>query len=147
MAIKDFEKHHGVVFSRLIHMYEGIKITADINQDNSSYIINDKLGFYIKHSAKRLTPWQFTFKAQHHQSITKLNKLYGNGYVVFVCNSDGICAITFKDYFKLIRDIEDEQIKNISVSRLKNEQYSVSGTDGELEHKIQDNNFQLYCSK
>lgn len=141
--IKEFEKYHGIAFARLIHKYGAMKISANINQDNSSYLINDEFGFYIKFSTKRLTPWQFTFTEQHHQCIEELSESTRAGYVAFVCNFDGICCIKFDDYFKLIKDISEGQAKSISISRSKNEQYYASGTDGELNFKISDSNINL----
>lgn len=141
--IKAFEKYHGSVFCRLIHKYGEMKIAANINQDNSSYLINDSLGIYVKFSTKRLTPWQFTFNEQHYKSIINLFKLCDVGYVIFVCNDDGLCCVDFKDYFKLISDLREGQTKSISISRFKNEQYYVSGSDGELKNKISESTISL----
>jgi len=144
--IKVFEKYHGSAFSRLINKYGALKITANINQDNSSYIINNCLGIYIKFSTKRLTPWQFTFTEQHHKSIVNLSQLGEDNYLIFVCNDDGLCCITFKEYFNLISDITESLTKSIIITRFKNEKYYVSGSDGELKNKISDSCIEMLNS-
>jgi hypothetical protein len=141
--VKDFEKYHGIALTRFAHSFGEIKINSNINQDNSSYIINDFLGLYIKFSKKRLTPWQFTFNYEHNKCINDLSQICDKGYVVFICNNDGICCITFDEYFKLISNVESELAKSISISRFKNEKYQVSGTDGVLKGKISDSYIEL----
>lgn len=136
--IKDYEKYHGIALTRFVHNLGEIKVVSNINQDNSSYIINDYLGIYIKFSKKRITPWQFTFNADHNKCVKNLAQTCDKGYVVFVCNDDGICCIPFSDYFNLISLIDEQQTKSISISRFKNEKYHVSGTDGKLKQKISD---------
>lgn len=136
--IKDFEKYHGSFFARVAHNYKNIKISLFENNDNSSYIINDNCGVYIKFSKKRLTPWQFTFTHEHYNYIKELSKETIKGYVVLLCHDDGFCCVDFNEFYTIITDIEVGLSKTVSVSRFKNQQYSVSGTDGKINHKFVD---------
>jgi hypothetical protein len=138
--VKEFEIYHGIVFSKLIHKFGEIKVHSLVNNDNSSYVINDSMGIYIKFSKKRLTPWQFTFSSEHYNSIGSLYSQYKKVYIILVCNEDGICCIKYEDFINVISCIDENNSKSILISRVKNEQYSVSGTDGALKHKIPDNN-------
>lgn len=141
--IKEFEIFHGVVFSRLTHKFGQIKINSLVNGDNSSYVINDSIALYIKFSRKRLTPWQFTFSDEHFNSIITLSNQFSKVYIVFVCNDDGICCISLEEFLFNIVNIEENSTKSILISRAKNEQYGVSGTDGKLKYKISDSNICL----
>jgi len=141
--IKEFEMFHGIVLSRLTHKFGQIQISSMVNGDNSSYVINGSIAIYIKFSKKRLTPWQFTFTNEHFNKIMVLSNQYPKVYVVFVCNDDGICCISLEEFLINITNIEVNCTKSILISRSKNEQYGVSGTDGKLKYKISDSNICL----
>ena len=51
--IKEFEFYHGVVLSRLIHSGSSITIKTHKTDSNASYILNNSIGLYIKHSKKK----------------------------------------------------------------------------------------------
>lgn len=141
--IKEFEQYHGIALSRLAHRLGELKISTDVNSDNSSYILNDSCGLYIKFSKKRLTPWQFTFNSEHYTSIEILAQSIEKGYVVFVCGMDGLCCVSFDDFFYIINGIEDGMSKSVSISRFKKQQYQVSGTDNEIRKKFADSEMTL----
>lgn len=136
--IKDYEQYHGIALSRIAHKYGKLNISTDFNNDNSSYLLNNEIGLYIKFSKKRLTPWQFSFNADHYQDILKLAENTKSGYLALVCGFDGVCCISFDDFFYLINGIERGTIKSISVARFKNQQYQVTGSDNQLKRKIAD---------
>lgn len=141
--VKEFEQYHGIVLSRLAHNSGELKISTDINSDNSSYILNDICGIYIKFSKKRLTPWQFTFNSDHYDSIKKLAEKTDKGYVVFVCGFDGLCCLSFEEFFFIIQNIDFDAAKSVSISRFKNQQYQVNGTDNEIKRKFADSELDL----
>lgn len=141
--VKDYEKYHGIVFTRFVHNLGEIKISSNINNDNSSYVLNDKIGLYLKLSKKRVTPWQFTFTCEHDSIINELLGGFQKGYVVLVCNNDGICCIKYTEYLQVITTIQQNQSKSISISRMKNEMYQVVGTDGILKYKLPDGYIEL----
>jgi len=134
--IKEFEMYHGIVLSKLVHINNNIEISSDVNNDNSSYILNKSCGLYIKFSKKRLTPWTFTFNFEHNNAIESLSSLTTTGYVVFVCGNDGICCVEFQEFFFAIGQMVEGDKKSISISRFKKEQYLVSGSNYEISHKF-----------
>lgn len=140
---KEFEQYHGIVLSRLIHSYGELEISSDINSDNSSYLINNQCGIYIKYSKKRITPWQFNFNFEHYNAIINLMKVSKIGYVIFVCGFDGLCCVNFNDFLYIINGIDENCSKSVSISRFKNQQYKVSGTDNELSRKYADGEIDL----
>ena len=68
--IKEFEFYHGVVFTKLIHSSKKcISIKSFPTSSNASYIYNENIGIYIKHSTKRLSPWHFSLQKIHLDEI------------------------------------------------------------------------------
>jgi hypothetical protein len=134
--IKEFEYHHGIVFSRILHFFEeNVCVRPYPSQDNASYVINDNIGIYIKYSTKRLTPWRFSFLKRHQDEILDMKNKFGSVFLLLVCNNDGIVALSFDDLKSILNEAHDE-VEWISVSRHRREMYSVSGSDGDLKFKI-----------
>lgn len=139
--IKEFEFFHGLVFARMIHsMNESILIRSFPTDSNSSYIINDSIGIYIKYSTKRMTPWRFTFKQEHQNEIEEMKKSLEKVFLILVCNDDGIVCLSYKE-LKQILDGHHDPIEWISADRHKREMYAVNGSNGELRFKIGPNDF------
>jgi len=137
----EFEFYHGVALCRLIHhdQIESVKLYP--SPGNASYIVNGEIGIYIKYSAKRMSPWRFTFKRDHQEEISEMKQLlHHEVYLVLVCGEDGIACLRF-DEVKKILDHVHEDIEWVSVSRRPREKYTVCGHDGKLNFKISDSSF------
>ncbi|MES2419551.1 MAG: hypothetical protein V4541_15300 [Bacteroidota bacterium] len=134
--IKEFEFYHGVVFSKLIHSIpDGISIKLYPSPSNASYVINDNIGIYIKHSTKRMSPWRFSFQKVHQDEILQMQEQFRNIFVLLVCGKDGIVTLSFEELKTILNDIHSET-EWISASRMRNKEYSIKGSDGSLEKKI-----------
>jgi len=138
--MQDFEFFHGAAVIKIVHSGR-FKTIESFGKSNSVYLIDEKIGLYIKYSQKRMSPWVFTFDKEHVKEIKDINDLLSNIFIVFVCNDDGICCIDWKEFCTLISVDNSSYPKWIKVSRKKNEKYSVSGVDGELKHKIGNSDF------
>ncbi|MCF7887764.1 MAG: hypothetical protein K9L76_00645 [Candidatus Omnitrophica bacterium] len=139
--IKEFEKYHGAVFTRLLHgISETVTIDTYPTKSHASYVVNKKIGLYIKHSTNRMTPWVFTFKKIHQDEIIEIKNKLGEIYIVFVCHDDGIVCLSF-DEFKKVLDHNHEDIEWVRIARNPRQKYSVSGKDGKLRFKIGENEF------
>jgi hypothetical protein len=139
--IKEFEFFHGVVFSRIFHEYnKNIKIKTYPTKSNSSYVVNDSVGVYIKYSSKRLSPWRFSFMKEHQDEILKMNNSLSEVFIIFVCNDDGIVCLGFEE-FKQILNYAHNEMEWICLSRGAREKYCVCGKDGKLKLKIGGNEF------
>lgn len=134
--IKEFEFYHGIVFSKLIHnIQNGISIKLYPSSSNASYIINESVGIYIKHSAKRMTPWRFSFQKCHQDEIFNMQEELNKVFVLLVCGEDGVVALSYEELKTILDDTHDE-IEWISASRTRNKDYEIKGSDGKLEKKI-----------
>lgn len=134
--IRDFEFYHGLVFARILHATQRpLSVKPFQSISNSSYVINDKIGIFIKYSAKRLTPWRFTFKKEHQEEIELLKTSSQKVFLVLVCGDDGIVCLSY-DELKKILDNQHDPIEWISADRHKRKMYAVNGSNGELDCKI-----------
>ncbi len=134
--LKEFQFYHGVVFSKILHStLERVTLQSFPTPDNASYILNRKVGIYIKYSSKRLSPWRFSFAKRHQDEILELKKKAGKVFLVLVCNDDGIVILSYRELKKILNK-KHEDAEWISVSRNKRKMYSVKGSDGELNFKI-----------
>jgi len=139
--INEFEFFHGAVFSGILHGAKTeVRLSAYRDDDNATYVLNDKVGLYIKYSTKRLTPWRFSFLEKHQEQIKALKKNFGNVYLILVCNKDGIVILSYED-LRQILDENIELVEWVSVTRGKGKMYGVKGSDGELEFKVGRNMF------
>ncbi len=138
--MKDFEFFHGAALIRIIHDNISDSIKKYTN-NNSSYAINSETGIYIKYSQSRMSPWNFSFSDVHVNEIKDMKNNFGEVYIVLVCNHNGICCLNFEEFSAVI-SIENKNFpKWIKASRMKGEKYFISGSDGELKHKIGDSDF------
>jgi len=134
--IKEFEFYHGLVFARILHATQKpISIKPFPSPDNASYVLNDKVGIYIKYSTKRLSPWRFSFQKRHQDEILDMKNKIGEVFLLLVCNDNGIVAMSFEEIKQILNE-KHEQVEWISAARGKREMFAIKGSDGELEFKI-----------
>lgn len=152
--INKFEFYHGSVLTELLHgSKKPVSIKLYPTKSNASYTLNNKIGMYIKHSTKRLSPWRFSFAKEHQDEILEMKNSLGEVFLVLVCGTDGVVAISFNELKMVLNEIH-EPVEWISASRTKNKEYTIKGTDGSLGHKISRKDFPRkilesidYCSK
>jgi len=139
--IKEFEFYHGAVLSNLLHN-SGKSITVELypSESNASYVIDKKIGIYIKHSSKRMSPWRFSFSKEHQDEILEMKNKLDEVFSLLVCGEDGIVSLSFDELKKILNETH-EPVEWISITRNKNEEYAIKGTDGSLGHKISRNEF------
>ena len=131
--IGEFERYHGAAIRDLVvGCGKPVRIEAsdDVGRVNT-YILNRKIGVYIKHSASRLPPWQFTYGDDNLAEIERLRKRSRSVWLVHVCGQDGFVALTY-DEFRSINSVDAETTRFVRVDRDRNTMYRVNGTDGKL---------------
>ncbi len=139
--IKEFEFYHGVIFARIIHAAQReISFKLFPTSDNASYVIDNKVGIYIKYSEKRLSPWRFSFQKRHQEEILEMKNKIGEVFLLLVCHDDGIVVLSFNEIRQILNEIY-EDTEWISAARGKRQMYTIKGSDGKLEFKIGHNDF------
>ena len=140
MALNEYEFYNGVVLNRLIRKGKPIKIDVFPTSGNNSFMINEKVGLYLKYSTKKISPWRFSFTKEHQEEMKIMRDLLENIYLVLICGKDGIACIEYEE-LKQVLDEYYEDVEWVSASRLKREQYSIKGSNGKLDFKIADTDY------
>jgi hypothetical protein len=131
--IGEFELYHGAALRNLIvEADRPITITADDHLGRvNSYSVDGHLGLYIKHSHKRLPPWQFTYQPEHLLELDSLLEKHEKVWLIHVCGLDGIVAITI-DEFHAMNPEGCETTCFVRIDRDRNTMYRLNGTAGPL---------------
>jgi len=138
--IKEFEFYHGAVLAKIAQTDKKISINSYSKNNSYTYVINDKIGLYIKHCSNRMTPWSFSFARAHQDQIKEMADRLDHVFIALVCGKDGIACLSF-DELKIILNHDHNDHEWVRVSRRPREKYAVKGSDGKLKFKIAYNHF------
>lgn len=138
--IHEFEFYHGAVLTKIALDGHDSDIKSYNSPSRSSYVINNKIGLYIKHSTNRLTPWSFSFAREHQTEIQEMSEAFDNVFIALVCGKDGIVCLSFKE-LKYVLDDEHNDHEWVRVSRRPREKYTIKGSDGKMRFKIAHSDF------
>jgi hypothetical protein len=130
----DYERYHGVVLRELIVKAEAPLLieTRDDTGRVNSFRLNGRTGIHIKHSSKRLAPWQFTFNEDNWREVQILCEECLSAWVVFVCGLDGIVCLSVAELEK-VTEAEAASTRFIRVNRDRATMYRIFGNDGKLD--------------
>ena len=135
--IDEYELYHGAVLRRIIASTN--RTTSwrvdDISGRVDSFAINERVAVHIKHSKKRLSPWQFTFSKENIEELIGLDERYEQLYVCLVCHTDGVVVLLPNEFLEVTGPAKSE-VFWVRVERTKNTMYSVSGSSGTLPNKL-----------
>ena len=72
--IGEFEQYHGAALRDLIvGAKQPLRVEADDDHGRvNSFIVNGGVGIHIKHSSKRLPPWQFVYSDENLSETVRL---------------------------------------------------------------------------
>jgi len=132
--IKDFEFYHGVVIRELVTAIAPAPVSISVEDRHgrlNAFKINEQVGLYIKHSSKRLGPWQFTFDDDSCSEIEWLAERLSDVWIALVCGHDGFLCLTREEF--LVANSPDEDATSfIRVDRDKRSMYRVNGSSGPI---------------
>jgi hypothetical protein len=133
--IGEFERYHGAAIRELIvGANRPLKIeTYDDMGRVNTYRIDDTVGIHIKHSSKRLPPWQFTYLNENLLEIERLGERCNSVWLIHVCGQDGAVALSLSE-FRSVNPRDAETTNFVRVDRDRNTMYRVNGTGGKLAH-------------
>jgi hypothetical protein len=136
MTIRDRERYSGSVFLRLVDQWEGSLCFQKLEGKGVGfYLIGSSLPVFIKYSKARRGPWTFTFQPDHLAAYRGVADAYGDCIATFICGTDGIAAVDFGQFGKLV-DAASEVQEAIAVKRRLKEMYAISGSKGTLDGKV-----------
>jgi hypothetical protein len=132
--IKEFERYHGVVLREIVVSAEAsttLRAFDDYGRVNS-FIVGDEWGLHIKHSSKRLPPWQFTFHDDHIEEISGLEKQCPAGvWIALACGDDGVVLIT-PDELRGMNEWDEQRTWFVRVTRDRHTMYHLNGSAADL---------------
>lgn len=136
--IPEYKLYHGAVLAELVDVLtKKVSIDELVEEGRlTSYVLDDRVGLHVKHSSKKLSPWQFTFTRANVHELGLLQLTHRDSFVVLVCHTDGMVCLTIEEMLALLSLNTDQPW--IRVSRHRGEWYSVSGSASDTPRKRPD---------
>jgi|SRR5215831_19302075 len=140
----EYEFYQGLVLRHLVVNAElSIYLRPFVREGRiSAFAINGKMGLFIKHSAKRMSPWRFTFTIEQAADLLDLESRLPQSFVVFVCGDDGLVTLDIAGLHSIVSFQETEHAW-VRVERSPRSQYSVSGNRAVLPYKVANGTAQI----
>jgi hypothetical protein len=132
--IHDFERYHGVALRQLIVEAGAAGLVVRVQDSHgrlNSFVVNNRVALHIKHSSKRLPPWQFTFDDENCEELKALLQYASEIWIALVCGPDGVVCLTYEDFLSVNPD-GCEATAFVRVDRDKRAMYRVRGSEGAL---------------
>lgn len=130
--IAESDRYHGFVLRQILIAKGGtVRMSVVDLAGRVDAFAMDDAAFQIKHSAKRLSPWQFTYMAENLKELAELRKRFGCVWVFLVCGNDGVVGLSLDELVDIVQ-LSEGGAAWVRVSRSRNAMYRVSGTLGEL---------------
>jgi hypothetical protein len=130
--IPELDRYHGVVLRQIVIAAEHPLLIGIANLSGRVDAFRIERGaFQVKHSSKRLSPWQFTYLPENLSELEALEQQFDPVWVMLVCGVDGIVGLSSSELKSIIK-IENGRATGIRVSRSRNAMYRVFGSLGEL---------------
>src|SRR5215813_3713579 len=135
--LDEYEFHQGAVLRQLVVSSNLSLSFRPFLRDGriAAFVMNGRVGIYVKHSSKRMSPWRFTFTIEQAADLLDLEAKYLDSFLVFVCETDGLVALPFAELHSLV-DFSQSDNAWVSISRPPRAQYHLAGNRGELNRKV-----------
>lgn len=132
----DYKLYQGAVFAQLLDEIDRPLSIQAIREEGrlGAYIIDNRVGLFIKHSAVRMSPWQFTFSKANALVLMDLRSRAPKVFIVLVCWLDGMLCASLDELTEILGAGVSDQAW-VRVERRRNKWYSVNGAAGELPYK------------
>ena len=135
--LDEYEFYQGVVLRQLVIESDYSASFQPFERQGriAAFVVNARVGVYVKHSSKRMSPWRFTFTIEQAADLLDLEHKFPDSFAVFVCGTDGLVTLSFADLHTIVSFQESENAW-VSISRPPRTQYEVAGNRGELQYKV-----------
>ena len=121
--------YHGAAIIRLL---EDERCVSVRKLKSHGYIVNESIFICLKYTTKGRSPWGFIVDQQDVEYCGKMASEYKKIIFGFICDGDGICALSWDDVNLLLAGSSGR----IAARRKHNYSYSVNGPAGKLKRKI-----------
>lgn len=132
--IPEYHLYHGAVLASLLSgTGQSVTVRSPESQRPAEYILDDRIGLYVKHATQRLRPWHFGFTSENIDTIRAMNMHLPDSFLILVCKQDGALAVNLDLVLENISSVGKLWIR---VDRSKRKHYSVHGPLGEFPRKF-----------
>ena len=130
--IPELDRYHGIVLRQILvaHRDPVMIGVADLAGRKDAFRIG-QAAFQIKHSSKRLSPWQFTYLPENLAELEQLRHLFKPVWVFLVCGVDGVVGLSLDELNAIVRPGEGG-VAWLRVNRSRGAMYRAAGAFGEL---------------
>jgi hypothetical protein len=135
--LDEYEFYQGVVLRQLVvNANYSLAFRPFLREGRiTAFVMNGRLGIYVKHSSKRMSPWRFTFTIEQAADLLDLEVKYPDSFMMFVCGDDGIVTLSFAELHEVV-DFQQTDNAWVSIARPPRAQYAVAGNRQELDRKV-----------
>lgn len=129
----EYERFHGAAIREIIVRARKAVSVAALEDGGrvAAYVLDGHVGVLIKHSSKRLPPWQFTFTNGSIGDLLLLEQRSASVWLVLVCGADGLLTLNRSELTVLTGD-GSLGTPYVRVDRDRRTLYRVSGNAGLL---------------
>lgn len=130
--IAELDRYHGIVLRQIL-VAHGRRVCVGVANPSGrvdAFRI-EGAAFQIKHSSKRLSPWQFTYMPENLEELAALRRNFAPVWTILVCGQDGVVGLSL-DEFNSIVQVGEAGAAWVRVSRSRNSMYRVGGSLGNL---------------
>ena len=139
MPVREQEFYHGIALLRAIASCDdAIKIGRRDDVGSGCYAVAG-IGIQVKYATDRLSPWQFSFTAEHRRAQDALIDEYGSCGIVLVCHQNCVVVLSQHDIDDVLG--ESPAAGTIAVVRKPREMAQVRGPLSTLPYKLRDSDF------
>ena len=139
--IREVERYHGVVLARLVRGGGERSVSIEpLAGSRAAYLIDGRVGLFVKYSTSRLSPWGFTFGSNHRLELDRMRERSRAVLVALVCGSDGVACLTLSELGGLL-EVGAGGVAAIRASRGRRQKYVISAGNRKNLMRIADNEF------
>jgi hypothetical protein len=131
-VIAELDRYHGIVLRQIL-IAHGRPLRIGVLEESGRVDVFSVEGaaFLVKHSSKRLSPWQFTYSSEGLIQLNDLRRTFASVWAFLVCGQDGVVGLSLDELNSIVR-AADGRAAWVRVSRGRRSMYRVAGTQGEL---------------
>jgi hypothetical protein len=102
--LDEYEFYQGVVLRQLsVEADYSISFRPFVREGRiNAFVVNGRVGVYMKHSSKRMSPWRFSFNIDQAADLLDLEQKFSDSFVVFVCETDGLVTLSLADLHTIV---------------------------------------------
>jgi hypothetical protein len=133
----EYEFYQGVVLRDIIVQADApVMIRPFLREGRiSAFVINSRVGVVMKHSAKRMSPWRFTFTLEQASDLLDVEAKYPDLFIVFICGDDGVVTLDVSASHDIVT-FDDVETAWVAIERKPRSQYGLRGNRAELSRKV-----------